>query len=174
MRRLRQFLIRLGERGNATIEFGLIGTAYVMMILGALEMGYMLFIQSVLDNASRDAARLIRTGQAQTASNPQTTFQNLLCGDVSWLITCSSIYYQSTAFWTWSETNTGLQTAPTRDSNGNIVSTGFDAGSPGEIVLVQVFYNYSFFTPWIGSLLGAGLSNTAYLSSTVIFQNEPF
>jgi Flp pilus assembly protein TadG len=173
MRRAKELLLWLDERGNTAIEFGLIGSAYILMILAALEIGYVLFIQSVLDNATRDAARQIRTGQVQTASNPQTTFQTLICDNVSWLIPCASIYYQSSAFWSWSEADTGLTTPLTRDSNGNLVSTGFDAGSPGEIVLVQVAYNYTFFTPWLGQLLGLGLNNTAYLSSTVVFQNEP-
>lgn len=173
MGRVRRFLLRLGESGMATIEFGLIGMTYLMMILGALEISYAVFLQVVLDNGARDAARQIRTGQVQVASSPQTTFSTLLCNDVSWLIPCGSILYQSQAFWQWSEANTGMSAGLSRQSNGSLASAGFDAGSPGEIVIVTVTYNYSFFTPWMASLLGGSYGATL-LTSTVVFQNEPF
>jgi Flp pilus assembly protein TadG len=173
MRRIRRFLVRLGESGMATVEFGLIGVAYLMMILGALEISYAVFLQVVLDNAARDSARQIRTGQVQIASNPQTTFSTLLCDDVSWLIPCSSLLYQVQSFWQWSEAQTGLSSALTRNTDGSLNSAGFSAGSPGEIVIVTVTYNYGFFTPWMRTLLGGSYGATL-LTSTVVFQNEPF
>jgi Flp pilus assembly protein TadG len=157
----------------ATIEFGLIGMAYLMMILGALEIAYAVFLQVVLDNAARDSARQIRTGQVQVASSPQTTFSTLICNDVSWLIPCTSLLYQVQAYWQWSEAATGMSTALSRNADGSLSTAGFDAGSPGEIVIVTVTYNYSFFTPWMASLLGGSFGATL-LTSTVIFQNEPF
>jgi Flp pilus assembly protein TadG len=157
----------------ATVEFGLIGMAYLMMILGALEISYAVFLQVVLDNAARDSAREIRTGQVQLASSPQTTFSTLLCNEVSWLIPCSSLLYQVQAYWQWSEAMTGMGTALTRNSDGSLASAGFNAGSPGEIVIVTVTYNYAFFTPWMASLIGGSYGATL-LTSTVIFQNEPF
>ena len=173
MGRVRRFLVRLGESGMATVEFGLIGGAYLMMILGALEVSYAVFLQVVLYNAARDAARQIRTGQVQLASSPQTTFSTLLCNDVSWLIPCSSILYQSQAFWQWSEADTGMSSTLSRNTDGSLARSGFDAGSPGEIVIVTVTYNYSFFTPWMAQLLG-GSYGAALLTSTVVFQNEPY
>lgn len=173
MGRARRFLIRLGESGVAAVEFALIGMAYLMMVLGAVEVGYMVFLQGVLDNAARDAARQIRTGQVQVAADPQSTFSNLLCGDVAWLIPCGSLLYQAQAFWQWSEASTGMSTALTRQASGSLQSAGFNAGSPGEIVVVTVTYNYPFFTPWMASLLGGGYG-AALLTSTVVFQNEPY
>ena len=173
MGRVRRFLVRLGESGMATVEFGLIGMVYLMMILGALEISYAVFLQVVLDNAARDAARQIRTGQVQVANSPQTTFSTLLCNDVSWLIPCTSLLYQAQAFWQWSEANTGMSSGISRNSNGSLASAGFNAGSPGEIVVITVTYNYSFFTPWMASLLGGSYGATL-LTSTVVFQNEPY
>ncbi|HEY1798455.1 MAG TPA: TadE/TadG family type IV pilus assembly protein [Stellaceae bacterium] len=173
MGRIRRFLVRLGESGMATVEFGLIGMAYLMMILGAIEISYATFLQVVLDNAARDSARQIRTGQVQVASAPQTTFSTLICKEVSWLIPCTSLLYQVQAFWQWSEAQSGMNTALTRNTDGSLSSAGFDAGSPGEIVIVTVTYNYSFFTPWMAKLLGGSYGATL-LTSTVVFQNEPF
>ncbi|HVC53825.1 MAG TPA: TadE/TadG family type IV pilus assembly protein [Stellaceae bacterium] len=174
MGRIRRFLRDLGEDGVAVIEFGLIGSAYILMLVAAIEVGYMLFVQAALDNAARDAARQIRTGQVQTAGNPANAFKTLLCNDLGSLIPCASLVYQSTSFWNWSSAQSQVDAPLTRDKNGNVVGTGFDGGgSSGEIEVVQVTYNYPFFTPWIGSLLG-GSTGSALLVSTVVFQNEPY
>jgi Flp pilus assembly protein TadG len=160
-------------RGGAAIEFAVVGSCFMLMLLASFEFGYMLFIQSVLDNAARDAARLIRTGQAQQSADANTTFQTLLCNDVGSLIGCGSLIYQSQVFNNWTAAQTAVNTPPTRNANGTYVSAGFSAGTQSQIVVVTVTYNYPFFTPWIGSLLG-GSSSTALLMSTVVFQNEPY
>jgi Flp pilus assembly protein TadG len=170
---VRRWLTAVDTSGAAAIEFALVGSAFMMMLLASFEFGFMLFVQSVLDNASRDAARLIRTGQVQMSSNPTNTFQSLLCSDVGSLIGCGNIIYQAEAFNAWSDAQTAVNTPPTRSSSGAFVSAGFNPGSQGQILVVTVTYNYPFFTPWIGGMLG-GSSNTALLMSTVVFQNEPY
>lgn len=171
--RLRRWLAAIDASGAAAVEFAIVGSTFMMMLLACFEFGFMLFVQSTLDNASRDAARLIRTGQAQTASNPTSSFQTLLCNEVGSLIGCGNIIYQAQVFNDWASAQTSITTPPTRDSNGNYVSAGFSPGTQSQIVVVTVTYNYPFFTPWIASLVG-GSTNSALLMSTVVFQNEPY
>jgi Flp pilus assembly protein TadG len=171
--KIRRRLQAFGEGGAASIEFAIVGSCFMMMLLASFEFGYMLFVQSSLDNAARDAARLLRTGQAQLSGNAQTTFQNLLCGEVSSIIGCGNIIYQSQVFNNWTAASTAVNTPPTRDAQGNYQSSGFSPGTQGQIVAVTVTYNYPFFTPWIASMVG-GSSSSALLMSTVIFQNEPY
>lgn len=171
--RIKWCLTAIGECGTATIEFAMVGTSFMMMVLAAFEFGYMLFVQTVLDNAARDAARLIRTGQLEGAANPSSTFQTLLCSNVGYLIGCGNIVYQSRTFNDWSSAQTAVNTPPTRDINGNLVSSGFSAGVASQIMVVTVTYNYPFFTSWVGTLFSSTL-RSAYLSSTVVFQNEPY
>ena len=170
---IRRWLAAIDTSGAAAIEFAIVGSAFMMMLLASFEFGYMLFVQSVLDNAARDAARLIRTGQAQMSSNPTSTFQTLLCNDVGSLIGCNSIIYQAQAFNAWTDAQTSMNTPPTRSANGNFVSNGFNAGAQGQILVVTVTYNYPFLTPWIARVMGGG-TNSALLMSTVVFQNEPY
>ncbi len=159
--RIRCRLTALGDSGVAAIEFAIVGSAFMLMLLASFEFGYMLFVQSVLDNAARDAARLIRTGQAQGSANPQTTFQTLLCNDVGAIVGCGNIVYQSQVFNDWPSAQTAMNTPPTRDVNGNMVSAGFSAGTQGQIVVVTASYNYPFSTPWVGGFFGA--SKSAFL-----------
>src|SRR6185437_8925605 len=80
---LKRWLLTTDDRGSTAIEFAIIASSFMVMLLAAFEFGYMLFVQSALDNAARDAARLIRTGQAQNSANPTTTFSTLLCNEIS-------------------------------------------------------------------------------------------
>jgi Flp pilus assembly protein TadG len=170
--RIKRSFDALGSSGAAAVEFAIVGSSFMLMLLASFEFGYMLFVQSVLDNAARDAARLVRTGQAQGTANPQTTFQNLLCSDVGALVGCANIIYSAQVFNDWHSAQTAMNTPPTRDVNGNFVSPGFSPGTQGQILVVTATYNYPFFTPWVGGFFGA--SRSAFLMSTVVFMNEPY
>jgi Flp pilus assembly protein TadG len=172
--RLRAYFKRLGDRGNTTVEFAVIGPTFLLLLLAVFELGYMVLVQSVLDSAARDAARMVRTGQVQTTGSPQATFQNQLCSDVGYLIGCTSLLFQSQVFPSWSAAAAAVNAPPQRDALGNLVSVGFNPGAGKDIVAVQVSYNYKFFTLWIASYLGSGGSQSTFLMSTVVFQNEPF
>ena len=171
--RIRRRVAALDNRGAAVIEFAIVGSIFMLMVLASFEFGFMLFVQSALDNASRDAARLIRTGQAQSAANAQTAFSTLLCNTVSALIGCGNLMYTSQVFNNWTSAQTSINTPIARDASGNAILPAFSAGTQGQIVVVTVTYNYPFFTPLVGGYLGGG-HNSAYLMSTVVFQNEPY
>ncbi len=66
MRRGWQYLRRLGEGGATAVEFAIVGSVFLMLLLAIFELGFMVFVQSVLDGSARSAARMIRTGQAQS------------------------------------------------------------------------------------------------------------
>ena len=145
---------------------------FLLLVMAVFELGFMIFTQSVLDDAARSAARLIRTGQVQSGGGQQA-FQTMLCNSVSSIIGCDSIIYQSQQFPSWSAAQTAVNQPPQRDENGNLITSGFTAGSGGEIIVVQVTYSHRFFTLLVGERLGSG-TNSAFLMSTVAFQNEPF
>ena len=180
MRRARQYLRRLGEGGATAVEFAIVGSVFLMLLMAIFELGFMVFVQSVLDSSARSAARLIRTGQAAAAANPQTYFQTALCNAVSSVIGCGKLVFQVQDFPqvnnlpNWSAAQTAVNTPPKRDpKTGLLIPVGFNAGGPKDIIAVQVTYDYKFFTLWIGQQLGDSMQS-AFLMSTVVFQNEPF
>jgi len=174
VRRAIKYYRRLGERGVTTVEFAIVGPLFLMLLLAVFELGYMTFVQSVLDSSARTAARLIRTGQAQASGNAQTDFQTALCNGASSVIGCSNLIYQVQEFDSWSATQTAVNTPPKRDpKTGQLIPAAFNAGNCGQIEAVQVTYDYQFFTMWIGQQLGDS-TQSAFLMSTVVFQNEPF
>jgi Flp pilus assembly protein TadG len=188
--RSRRLLRGLGENGVTAIEFAMVAPMFLLLIVTIVDLGVMLTTQFLLDGAARDAARLIRTGQVQTSGSPLPTFQNLLCSDLSPLIssaTCqSSVIFEVQVFTNFA----GVSFTPCTQ-NTNASQSGYCSFSPGtgtQIVGVQVTYNYPFMIPWVGACLtggscwfGAGTASgsnpgrgTAPLVSTVVFMNEPF
>jgi Flp pilus assembly protein TadG len=178
MRMLRKLL--RDESGLALIEWGFVGPMFMLMLLSIIDMGIMLTTQASLDGATRDAARLIRTGQVDAAGNTINSFQTLLCSDMSMFLTttsCQSDVIVSVVSTTGS--NFGSLTFPTCAINTSSPPPAgacpFSPGGAGDLVGVQVTYNRPFIVPWVGSLLStASDSQHVRLQSTVVFRNEPF
>jgi Flp pilus assembly protein TadG len=177
--------------GAIVIEMALIGPPFLLLLVIILDLGLMLANQSLLDGAARDAARLIRTGQIQSASSPISTFQTTLCANLSSVMTAAQceadVIFQVEVF-----TSFGAVSFTPCTLNNNQTGTGtvcsFTPGTGGAIVGVQATYNRPFIIPWVAACLTggscwAGLGTTSgsnpgtgsvTLISTVIFRNEPF
>jgi Flp pilus assembly protein TadG len=188
--RRRRLFSRLDNSGATFIEFAIVGPPLLLLMLTILDLGIMLTTQSLLDGAARDAARLIRTGQVQSQGNAKAAFQNLLCSDMSPVMsvaTCQSeVVFEVQVFSNFGSVSFTPCTQDTDSSQGGYC--GFSAGIADQIVGVQVTYNRPFIVPWVGACLsggscwfGLGTTNgsnpgtdSVPLVSTVIFQNEPF
>ena len=59
------------------------------------------------------------------------------------------------------------------DSNDVLYVTEFSAGGAGEITVVRAIYYWDFTTPFIGNMLAEN-GTSKYLSTTVVFRNEPY
>jgi Flp pilus assembly protein TadG len=179
------------QKGTLAVEMAFVGPPFLLLMLGIIELGLTLTTQMVLDGAARDAARLIRTGQVQSQGDPIGTFQNLLCSDMSTLMTvsdCNSkIIFEVQVYASFGSVSF---TPCTRNNNttGTGTACSFTPGTGGQIIGVQASYPRPFIIPWVGGCLSGGScwagpgttygtnsgTGTAVLTSTVIFQNEPF
>jgi Flp pilus assembly protein TadG len=177
-------------KGALAIEFAFVAPLFLLLLLVIVELGLTLTTQSLLDGATRDAARLIRTGQVQSQTSPITTFQTLLCNDMKPLMSVSkcdsNVIFEVQIFSTF-----GSVSFTPCTFNNNQTGTGtqcsFTPGSSGNIVAVRASYNRTFIVPWVGACMSGGHCWTGpgshvgsngtggiTLTSTVIFQNEPF
>ncbi len=159
------------RRGAAAVEFAMVGPFFIFLICVAFDLGLLLFTQSVLNNAARDASRLIMTNQAATSSSAFTT---QLCNDMEGMVPCGDLQYYVQSGATFSAMNASVQT----NSGGNLQSNGvYLPGTPGEDVIVQVAYNRPTLMPWSLEYINGTSSllskSTNLLVATVVFQNEP-
>lgn len=189
MRLFRRFV--RDRDGHVALEMALVGPPFLLVMLALLDFGQTMLTQSVLDGAARNAARLIRTGQVQASGSPITTFQNQLCSDMSMLMTTSTctsnVLFEVQTFSAY-----GAMTFTACTYNNNATGTGtactFAPGIGGNIIGVRASYARPYIVPWVGACLTGGScwtgvtgtngtaqgTQTTTLTSTVIFQNEPF
>ncbi|PCJ00105.1 MAG: pilus assembly protein TadE [Alphaproteobacteria bacterium] len=160
---------RKKDDGATAIEFSMLLLPYLMLCLGIIELSLMFTSASLLEGATGSAARLIRTGQLQqSGQDPETVFRDAFCQFAVVLIECNDVVIEVTTLDSYSDF-----TPPVYDADGNMVSSGFDAGGSDAKVLIRVSYRYSMITPLVGPILN-GADGTTLFMSTIVLQSEPY
>lgn len=160
------------DRGVVAIEFALLAVPFLFLLLGTLEICYAYASGYVLETGIIQAARLIRTGQAQESADPQAAFEAKLCELTSSILDCSAITYESIVVDSFSDAET---IEPEYDEDGNMVSQGFSTGDSGETVLIRASYRYHFKTPLVDLFVPSWHGGDSLLFiSTYALRNEPF
>lgn len=162
-------LLARDDSAVSMVEFAIVGPIFLLLILAVLENGLTLWTQGVLDNATRDAARLTLTGQSQ---NGGTAFATQLCSEISGLMNCASLAYRIQTNSTFGGISPTITYSHGAASGFSSYPTSATGGSAGQSVLVQVIYTRNYIIPWVGNLLSA--NGTTQILSTAAFENEPF
>ena len=163
---------RRDETGVTAVEFGLVALPFFALMFAILETALVFFAGQTLETAVSNAARLIRTGQAQQQGFDANDFKDQICVLVMSLFDCDAkLVFDVRTY----ETFDSVNLLKPVDEDGNLVTDFiYEPGQGGEIVVVRAFYEW----PTFSSLLGLDLSNMAngthLLSATAAFRNEPF
>lgn len=173
------------DDGVTAVEFSLVALPMFLMIFGIIELSIFFASSTVLEGASTEAARRIRTGQvagvAEGLTDPaaieaaeRAAFEELLCDNVSTLIDCGAIQYEVIHMNadTFSDAS---NYEPQYDNEGNLIEHPFSVGGANDVILIRAYYKWRFLTPMISSMLTAG-SGVDYVSelSTVVIRTEPY
>jgi Flp pilus assembly protein TadG len=164
---------RKSDEGSTAVEFAIVGVPFVFMLIGLAEVSLMYAANSLLQDATQEAARMIRTGQVQQAStDPEEMFRDEICRNASVFLNCDNIQYEVVTFGGGFEEAQDNQ--PTFDTDGNLVSQGFNPGGVSDVVLIRTVYYYPLMTPFIGPLLADGPNQTKFMMTTMVLQTEPY
>ncbi len=147
------------RRAATAVELALVSPFFLLIILMVIENGVMLFAQSVLDNATVQAARQIQIGNITTAS----AFRTAVCSYTSTLFNCANLQFYVASL------PLVFPQVAVPASNGTFLAPVFVPGSGRSFVVAEVAYNRSYVSPWLITL-----GNSWTLLSTSAFQNEPF
>src|SRR5258708_14056434 len=102
-----------GRRGSAALEFALIAPVFFILLLGIVENGVIYFASATLQYATDNAARYIRTGQAQAASTTQAQLRTRICNDIAPMLSCNAnLQIDVQAFSGYSAANFAAPTDP--------------------------------------------------------------
>ena len=160
--------------GAAAVEFALIATPLVAVILALLQFAAVFFFDQALQTVAMTSARQLMTGSAQLSSLNQSQFKTVVCNNAPSVFQCSNIMVDVQSSPVFSSVKTS---AITLNYNGSGVVTNswnYNPGSPGDVVIIRVMYNW----PVLGGFMGFGLANQPnnnhLLVATAVFKNEPY
>ena len=157
------------DSGGAMVEFGLLAMPFLLLLVGTMEISVMFFTGAVIEGATKEAARQIRTGNIQTSGDPVTTFQNQLCEALYNVIDCSKVVFNVQTFADFGSVNMPIEV----DEDGEVINTGFNPGGSSAVTVVRTIYRWEFITPLINQAIPAGFGGHLIVS-TAAFQNEPY
>jgi Flp pilus assembly protein TadG len=169
-RRLRRDLLR-DRDGSAAVEFAFVAFPFCLMIFAILEVALVFTLDSVLENAAIATGRLVRTGQASAQGMTAAQFKSELCSRMS-------------VFSDECETRATVDVRVIPQFNfappDPLAGDGFDSGglgytngNPGNLMLVRVWYQHPLVTTFLSQGLAKVAPNTAVLTATTAFRNEP-
>jgi Flp pilus assembly protein TadG len=158
------------KKGATAVEFGLVVLPFFLILFMIIETAIVFFAGQTLETAVADSARLILTGQAQTAKFDAAAFKNSVCGKVYGLFDCaSSMYVDVKTYNSFSSINNTIQ----YDADGK-PQTSYSPGNPGDIVVVRLIYQWPIIVPMVQTWLANSGGNTRLLVATAAFRNEPY
>ncbi len=159
--------------GSAAIEFAFIAPIFFLFLMATLETGLIYLGNFVLQNATDDAARQIRTGQVAASGMTQAQFRTLICNGIAPLLACdANLQIDVETFTSFSAANI---TNPILASGGlDPTLNNWAPGGVCSIVLVRTFYSWNVATPLLALSLANMSGSTHLLTAAAAFRNEPY
>jgi len=169
-RLLRRF--RRNRNAAAALEFALVAPVFLALLFAILEVALMFFAGQVLESMTQQSARMILTGQAQNAGYKAADFHAYVCSQIPALFTCANISIDVQSYSSFSSITFSNQI----DNNGNFISNNLNyiPGTPGNIVVVRVFYPWQLFVTGLGFNIANMANQQRLLIATAAFVNEPY
>jgi Flp pilus assembly protein TadG len=162
--------------GTVAIEFALIAPVLALFLFGIIETGVIFFAQSTLQNASDDAARLIRTGQAQNNGMTQAQYVQQICSEMTGLFSATNctanLQVDMQSFSDFS--GAGYNNVMNNNGSLNDKQMQYLTGGACDVVLVRAFYPWSIMTPLLAPLLANMPNGQFLLTASAAFRNEPY
>lgn len=152
----------------------MVALPFFFMMFAIIEIGLIFVTDSVLDNAVVETGRLVRTGQAQGSGLTAAAFKTQLCNRMgiftSQCAARATVDVRSIAQFRNANPPDPLANGTSFDNSG----LGYDAGAPGSIVLIRVWYKQPLFTPFLRQALSKLNDGNTILTATTAFKNEPY
>jgi Flp pilus assembly protein TadG len=179
------------DDGVTVIEFAFLGPLFLTLLLVTFESSLMLFTEHVIQTSVQEAARLVRTGQAQSYMKPgmptpgmtPAQFKSAICSIAKFAFKCEAnltVYMNTATTFAALEASTPSYltiTAGAFGKTGTVLNPPpFKCGQPSEAVALIATYDWRIATPWVMSGFAnvAGDDRTRRLVGFSMFRNEPY
>jgi Flp pilus assembly protein TadG len=165
---------RRSRDGSSAVEFAMVAFPFFFMLFAIMEIGLIFVTDSILENATIETGRLVRTGQAAGSSLTAPQFKTALCAKMS--IFSGDCPTRATVdvreITQFRNANPPDPLANGKNFDGS--SLTYITGQPGSLMLVRVWYAQPLITPFMAQSLSKLGNGSAMLTATTTFRNEPY
>jgi Flp pilus assembly protein TadG len=161
---------RRSQQGATAVEFTLIAPAFLATLIAVLQTCVFVFAQQTLQNAAVQAGRLIMTGQVQNGNVTQSQFLSNICPMIRPLFNCNSLIIDVQSYTSFSGVDTST---PQLNYNGQgqvTNSWSYNPGTPGQVVIVRLIYQWSVVSGPLGFVLSNLPNNSAEMMGISAFR----
>lgn len=180
--------VRKDVNGVTAVEFALIAPVLLLLIFGIVEVSLIMFAGHILETAAFSAARVGKTGYAESGKSREQTILDALTRKISALLDPTRLSITSRAYDDFSSVSdhepfvdvndNGVRDEGENytDQNGNgqyDQDSGSDGpGSAGEVTVYTISYPWPLFTPMMAELIGT--NGVVILSARAVVKNESY
>ena len=157
--------------GAAAVEFAFVSLPFLAMLFAILETAMIFFVGQMLDSATAQISRQIRTGQAHQAGWTSARMSQLICDNMVGVSGCASkLRLDVRTYDSFGAVNLGSPL----DEDGNFQNLQFNMGATSQIVVVRAYYTWPSFFDLLQTTNNSLANGDRLLASVVAFRNEPF
>lgn len=146
------------QRGAVAVEFALVTPLLLILVFGIIEFGFLLNRDTIVNNASRDGARVGSLGGS---------FSDI-CTQVKNELSASNITVPTSCNTTSTPTTITIDCIKADSTACGATSSTYDTlAVSGTTVTVKVVYKYSLITPIVSSFIGNPVTLSQYTQMVV-------
>ena len=176
LKRLNRF--QRDDKGALAIEFGLVSIPFFFIVFMLFGFAMYFFVMNSLDRGMDQAARQLRTGQAQKQDKTVNEFKNLVCNAAGGWIKCPMVQVFVQKFATWDV----VAPMACLNASGSMVTnsaSGSDkialySGTASEIVIVTTCYKWEFAQKVPFFTFGNMSDGSMMVQTSTAFRTEPY
>jgi hypothetical protein len=170
--RLRRRRIDRHQGGATAVEFAMVAPVFLLLVFVIAELALVFLAEEMLERATKESARLVRTGQVHANGVDKEEFEKLFCGNLVFLSCSEGRFHLDVRSY---DSFAAMDIAPPVTQSGGFRESGDpEFGEANDIVVVRAYYQWPT-SPIIGELTLANLENGRRLiSAFAAFRNEPF
>ena len=176
------------ESGSPSVEFAFAAMPLVLMVVGTMEFGMIMFTSTLMESGLRDAARFGITGQEPEAQTRLERILDIIANRTLGLIDMTAAQVEVMVYPGYGDIGRGEAFVDGNangkydpgetftDENGNgqwdadVGAPG--AGGAGDIVVYRMNYDWPLLTPLLGHVIG--VDGHFSLKAAVAVRNEPW
>jgi Flp pilus assembly protein TadG len=164
----------VSNQGATAVEFALIAPPLFAVLIAIFEVGIFLFAQANLQAAASTAGRLFMTGQGQNSSMTQSQLTSQICPMIQALFDCTQLMVNIQSYSDFSSANASTPTL-TYNAQGQVTNSwSYSLGTPGQIMVVQLIYQWPIVSGPFGFVLPNNANGKAEMMGVSAFRVEPY